>query len=258
MGRMTRRELEAIASRNQRLPSLNGVDLTDEDLSDLDLRFADLSHAHVEGADFTGADLRNAILFGVKGSGACLRRADLRNANLTAADLSRADLTDARLDGAELGGTDLSGAWGTHLHDVSRSGVIAHDSSTQEVRLDLFALSEPVTLRVGDVLSFDLVQPAGGYRWSILDPPEPVLDPAAPERRRPSTETEDLQRPIGEYSTVTMRFRARRPGQLTLRIGLSRPWEHGEHLETVVLEVRVLPTPRSPAPDPKHEGRRKR
>lgn len=257
MAQWTRQQLQELISNRQPLPSLNGADLIDLDLSGLDLGRADLSYAHLEGADLSGTSLRGAILFGAKGSGSCLRRADLRNTNLIAADLSRSDLTEARLDGANLRGTNLSGAWGIDPGSLADAGAIAHADADQEIRFDPTARAAPVDLHSGDVLRIDLVQPAGGYQWAVVEPPDPVLDAAEPERHERTADVREGQRPVGAEATVTLRFRARRPGHVALRLVLARQWERHEPLNEVAVEVRVLPTPPLPASAP-GEGRRRK
>lgn len=262
MAQWTRQQLQALVSNRQPLPSLNGADLIDQDLSGLDLGRADLSYAHFEGADLSETNLRGAILFAAKGSGSSLRRADLRNANLTAADLSQSDLTEAQLDGANLRGTNLSGAWGVGLNSLADAGAIAHADENREIFVDPGSQGGPVELHSGDVLRVDLAQPAGGYQWAVVEPPDPVLDAAEPERREPSGDMQEGQSPLGAEATVTLRFRARRPGQVALRLVLARQWEDGEPLNEVAVEVLVLPTPPLPAPPlpspAPEEGRRRK
>ncbi|SFN90320.1 pentapeptide repeat-containing protein [Mycetocola miduiensis] len=257
MAQWTRQQLQELISNGQPLPSLNGADLIDQDLSGLDLARADLSYAHFEGADLSEATLRGAILFGAKGSGSCLRRADLRNTNLTAADLSQSDLTEALLDGANLSGTNLSGAWGVDRGSLAVAGAIAHADADKEIRIDPTTRAAPVDLHTGDVLRIDVVQPAGGYQWAVVEPPDPVLDAAEPERHERTAEVREGQGPLGAEAAVTLRFRARRPGQVSLRLVLARQWEHGEPLNEVAVDVRVLPTPALPASAP-GEGRRRK
>lgn len=243
MTRWSKALLESSVAGGGSLPSLNGADLIDQDLSGLDLHHADLSYAHLEGADLTGADLRGAILFGAKAAGACLRQADLRGANLTAADFTRADLTRTRLEDTDLSGTNLSGTWGLpELDQLSGRGAVVQPDPTGEVRSPSSSMSGPVTLRVGQVLRIDVVNPSGGYRWTTVEPVEAPLDTAEPLRAPPPTDLQKGMPAPGAHRPVIMRYRARRPGTGTLRLVLARPWEHGKELQELVLDVHVLPS----------------
>lgn len=77
-----------------------------------------------------------------------------------------------------------------------------------------------VTLRVGDTLRVELEEnPTTGYRWQAQPVEAGVLEPA-------STSYEAAgEHAAGSGGTARLDFRAARPGRVTLRLELRRPWE---------------------------------
>lgn len=95
----------------------------------------------------------------------------------------------------------------------------------------------PVAMRVGQVLEIALMANAStGYQWQVVSDGAPALarttGPATPPPM-------DTQPPMpGAPSIARWWFRAERPGEATVRLEYSRPWEKAPPVE--VAEYRVL------------------